>query len=226
MIKTDLHTHTSDDPADRIPHTAAQLVERAAVLGYGALAVTLHDRWWDPAPVRDLAASLGVVLLPAIERTVEGAHVLLVNVDRTAERVRTFEDLAAFRAATGALVIAPHPFYPVGSSLGGARLERHADLFDAVEINAMYARGLDFNRQAAAWAAARGKPLVGNGDVHRLDQLGATYSLVDAAPEPDEIAAAVRAGRVEVCTRPLGWARAAWTAARMEIGGFGGARRR
>lgn len=226
MIKTDLHIHTSDDPADRVPHTARQLVEHAASLGYGALAVTLHNRWWDPAPLRAFAAERGIVLLGAVERTIGGSHVLLVNVDREAERVRTFDDLAAFRAATGALVVAPHPFYPVGSSLGGAQLDRHADLFDAVEISGFYIRGLDFNRRAVAWAQAHGKPLVGNADVHRLDQLGSTYSLVDAAPAPDAICGAIRAGRVQVRTRPLGWLQAAWTAARMELGGIGGAPRR
>ena len=33
-------------------------------------------------------------------------------------------------------------------------------------------------------------PLVGNGDVHRLHQLGTTYSLVDAIPDADAICAA------------------------------------
>src|SRR5207248_2528488 len=72
-----------------------------------------------------------------------------------------------------------------------------------VEVNAFYIRSCDFNRRAVAWALRHGKPLVGNGDIHRLSQLGTTYSLVDAAPDPDAICAAIRAGRVEVRTAPL-----------------------
>jgi hypothetical protein len=45
--------------------------------------------------------------------------------------------------------------------------------------------------------------MVGNGDVHRLRQLGSTYSLVDAEPGADAICAAIRAGRVRVEARPL-----------------------
>jgi hypothetical protein len=78
-------------------------------------------------------------------------------------------------------------------------------LFDAVEINAMFTPTVDFNRFAERWAARHGKPLVGNGDVHRLRQLGLTYSLVDADADPDAICAAIVAGRVRVESRPMPW---------------------
>jgi hypothetical protein len=45
--------------------------------------------------------------------------------------------------------------------------------------------------------------------VHRLRQLGTTYSLVDAEPTPDAICGAIRAGRVRVEAQPLSVASAA-----------------
>ena len=69
------------------------------------------------------------------------------------------------------------------SALRGA-LTRHAHLFDAVEWNGMFTRTVNFNVFAERWAQRHGKPIVGNGDVHRLEQLGTTYSLVDADPHP------------------------------------------
>src|SRR5690242_3662487 len=177
-------------------------------MGYGALAVTLHDRQLDLASVRAYAADRGVVLIPGIERTIDGKHVLLINFRRGAEDVRTFDDLARLKARERGLVVAPHPFFPARSCLRG-RLDRHADLFDAVEYNAMFTASLDFNTRAVEWAAVRGKPVVGNGDVHRLRQLGTTYSVVDAPPDADAICAAVAAGRVEVRATPLAWIAAA-----------------
>jgi predicted metal-dependent phosphoesterase TrpH len=207
-LKVELHAHTDADPIDRIFHDARQLIDRAAALGYQALAITLHDRWFDPTPVSDHAASRGVTLIPAIEQTIEGAHVLLINVPREVERVSSFADLQSFKAATGALVIAPHPFYPISSAMG-PRLDRLGDLVDALEINSLHARGIDFNRRAAQWAAAHDKPLVGNTDLHLLAQMGTTYSLVDAeAATPEAICQAIRIGRVQVVTRPIGWLRA------------------
>lgn len=220
MIKTELHAHTDGDLADRIAHSAEALIDRASALGYGALAITLHDRWTDPAPFRDYAAERGVVMLSGIERSIERKHVLVINGPQDAARLTTFADLRAYRAANpSSLVVAPHAFYPIPSALG-AILDRHPDLFDALEVNAMRVTGIDFNRRARAWAAAHGKPLVGNSDLHILAQLGTTYSLVDAlAPTPDAICDAIKQGRVEVISTPLNWFRAGWLFTRMVLNG-------
>jgi predicted metal-dependent phosphoesterase TrpH len=214
MLKIELHAHTADDPVDRIPHTATALIDRAAALGYRGLAITLHDRQLDVRPLAPYAAARGVVLIPGLERTIEGRHVLLVNFRGGAEAVRTFDDLARLKRREPGLVIAPHPFFPLGSCLRSL-MDVHAPLIDAVECNAMFTRWLDFNRRALHWAARRGVPVVGNGDIHRLHQLGTTYSLVDAEPDPDAICAAIRAGRVRVEARPLSMATAIRTFAEL-----------
>ena len=226
MLKIELHTHTADDPVDYIPHSSRELIDRAADLGYDAIAITLHERRLDPAPLRAYAAERGLVLIPGVERTIEGRHVLLLNFSGAAEDVSTFRDLAQLRGREHGLVIAPHPFFPTGSCLGRL-LDRHADLFDAVERNAMFTQALDFNVRAEQWAAAHGKPVVGNCDVHRLYQLGTCYSLVDAEPAPDAICEAIRRGRVSVRSEPLSTLRAArilaeLTAARLRPRGRSG----
>ena len=148
------------------------------------------------------------MLIPGIERTVEGRHVLLLNFHPgPAEDVRSFDDIRRLKREHQGLVVAPHPYFPGPHSLFGA-LNRHADIFDAVEYNAMYTALLDFNRPAERWARAHDKPMVGNGDVHRFAQLGTTYSLVDAERNAASICAAVAAGRTRVVTRPLTWATA------------------
>ena len=208
MLKVDLHTHTSDDPQDVVPHSASALVDRAAELAYDALAITLHDRQFDIRPLLPYAAERGIVLIPGIERTIEGRHVLLLNFPRGAEDVRSFGDVARLKRQAPGLVVAPHPFFPSPACLLG-RMNRHADLFDAVEYTAMFTASLNFNILAERWARRHGKPMVGNGDVHLLEQLGTTYSLVDAERDPASICAAIAAGRVRVVSRPLPWSTAA-----------------
>jgi len=210
MLKVDLHTHTADDPADLIPYQTDELIDRAADLGFDCLAITLHDRQLDPAAFRPYAAERGIVLIPGVERTIEGRHVLLLNYSHAAETIGSFEALAGLRKRERGLVIAPHPFFPACSALRGA-LARYAHLFDAVEWNGMFTRTMNFNAPAERWARRHGKPLVGNGDVHRLEQLGKTYSLVDADRDPAAICEAIAAGRVRVVATP----HSTFTAARL-----------
>ena len=215
MLKVELHTHTSDDPTDVIGYSAEELIDRAAALEYDGLAITLHNRQLDVEPLRDYAAARGLVLIPGVEVTVGRKHVLLVNFTSRAEQVTSFDDIAALkRDEPRGLVVAPHPFFPAPSCLHGA-LSRHAALFDAVEVNAMFSPWVDFNRPARRWAQAKGVPLVGNCDVHRLEQLGSTYSLVDAEPSPDAICTAIRQGRLTVTASPLTLIEAGWMMAKI-----------
>jgi predicted metal-dependent phosphoesterase TrpH len=219
VLKVELHAHTSDDPVDDIPHSTPQLIDRAAELGYHAVAITLHDRQLDVRPFASYAAERGITLIPGIERTIEGRHVLLLNFSSATESVHSFDDLAQLKSRERGAVVAPHPFYPIGSSLR-EKMDRYAHLFDAVEYNAMFTSLLNFNTQAARWAGVHGKPMVGNGDIHRLRQLDSTYSLVDAELDPDAICEAIRDFRVDVHAQPLSIATAATIMSQILAGDF------
>ena len=222
-IKVELHSHTRDDPDDAIGHSALELVDRALALGFGALAITLHDRHFGDPDVIACAHGRGLTLMPAVERTIEGRHILLVNFPAAAGQVVGFDGLRRLKQDHPAgLVIAPHPWFPLGRSLGERLMEQHAALWDAVEINGFYTRTLDFNRRAWQWARRRGLPLVGNCDVHQLDQLGTTFSMVDVEGDAtaDAVCAAIRGGRVRVESRPLSHVRAAQIAARALLAKF------
>jgi predicted metal-dependent phosphoesterase TrpH len=222
VMKVELHAHTADDPVDRIPHTTEQLIDHAAALGYGALAVTLHDRWFDAGRLEGYARERGITLISGIERTLNGKHVLILNAPREVERARSWADVAAIKRDSRALVVAPHPFYPIGSAVGRRGLRDASGVVDALELNAMYTRHIDFNGPAVAWSREHGLPLVGNTDLHRLAQLGTTASIVDVedgAPA-DTICDAIRAGRVRVESRPLPLPRASWLFTIMLVGGL------
>src|SRR6059036_3573037 len=72
-IKVDLHIHTLDDPKDHLDYTAHELLERARDLGFGALAITLHDKVFDRPDVFENAAKMGILLISAAEMRLEGA---------------------------------------------------------------------------------------------------------------------------------------------------------
>lgn len=220
MLKVELHAHTALDPSDYILHSTRELIDRAAELDYRGLAITLHDRYYDPAEDEQYARGKRVVLIAGIERTIQRRHMLLLNFPPECSAVNTFEDLRGLRARhPRGLVIAPHAFYPTRTAIG-ADATRHADVIDAIEVNSMFISWLNFNRRAIAWARAHGKPLVGNTDLHLLEQMGRTYTLVDAEPTADAICAAIKAGRVELRSEGLSAVRAGWVFGRMLLYGL------
>jgi hypothetical protein len=204
MLKIDLHTHTADDPVDRIPYTTIDLIDRAASLGFDALAVTLHDRQLlHAASLTEYASARGLLLIPGVERTIRGRHILLLNFPHLAESVDSFDGVAALkREHPEGLVVAPHPFFPHSNCLRGW-IHELADLFDAVEVNAFYTSTFNFNRAAISWARTHRKPLVGNSDAHRLSTFGMTFSLVESEPNADAVCLAIKNGSVHVRTQPL-----------------------
>jgi len=206
MLRGDFHHHIDADPIDGhfVGHTAGELVDRAAAIGLQVLAITCHESMPYGEDVVRYAAQRGVVLLRGMEATVEGHHVLLLNFRDWPAGKCTMADIAV-RKTPGALVIAPHPFYPTGIA-GGATLAAHRRLFDAVEFSGMYtALTRQFNGRAMAYAAAADLPVVGNSDTHFLWQVGRTFTEIDAEPEPTAIVDAIRRGRVRLVTRPLSW---------------------
>jgi predicted metal-dependent phosphoesterase TrpH len=209
-LKFDFHMHTLDDPQDHhVYHTVYELLDKAAALRYGALAITLHTRQFESDAAARYARERGILLIPGVEQDVEGCHVLLINFPKArSEAVRTFADLARLKedmAREGGretLVIAPHPFFPSGVALK-EKFWKHRDLFDAVEISGFYHAKWNPNREAVQAAAKLGLPLVGNSDTHTLEQFGKTWTETDCPQDVDSILKAVKAGRTEVKGQPL-----------------------
>lgn len=205
-IKIDLHIHTLDDPMDALDYSAHELLERARMLGFRVLAITLHDAVFDRAEVFADAARMGILLIPAAEVRLEGADVILLNVaaDEIAT-LRTLDDLAALREQRGPslFTIAPHPFYVVGGSIGEKLLER-IDLFDAIELCHFWSRVFNPNRRAEQVARRFGKPLIATSDAHQLHAFGSNYTSI---PRPEKLTvesviATLRGGRLRVTNPP------------------------
>ncbi len=198
-IKLDLHIHTLDDTKDFLDYTAHQLLERARALGIKVLAITLHDSVFDRAEVFADAAAMGILLIPAAEMRLRGADVVLLNVTAAeAAGLHDFDDLRRLRAARGdsLFTFAPHPFYVMGGSIGGARLRAQIDCFDAIEICHFHKGWFDRNRPARRIAAEFSRPLLATSDAHQLSAFGHHYTSIPRPPAltAENIFAALRRG--------------------------------
>jgi predicted metal-dependent phosphoesterase TrpH len=187
-IKLDVHIHTLEDPKDKLDYSARELLARARRLGFNVLAITLHEAVFDPPEILQAAARLEILLIPAAEVRIEGADVILLNVGRQElEGLNTFADLRHLRSRRGAsiFVVAPHPFYILGGSIG-RRLIAEIDCFDAIEYCHFHKGIFNPNRRATIVARQFGKPLLATSDAHRLNAFGHHYT---TAPRPAELTA-------------------------------------
>jgi hypothetical protein len=183
-IKIDLHIHTLDDPKDAVDFSAHQLLERAQLLGFRVLAITLHDAVFNRKEVFADAAELGILLIPAAEVRLLGADVIVLNVTPDEiTQLKNFDDLRSLRTRRGDSIftIVPHPFYIFGGSIG-SRLLAEIDCFDAVEYCHFHFGPVNPNRRAKRVASRFGKPLIATSDAHRLHAFGRHYTTMPMPP--------------------------------------------
>ena len=80
-LKVDLHTHTAEDPYEKISYNAFQLIDRASHEGFDALAITNHNVVTYNKELVKYAENKGILLIPGIEATFSMGHVLIINPD-------------------------------------------------------------------------------------------------------------------------------------------------
>jgi predicted metal-dependent phosphoesterase TrpH len=201
-LKCDLHLHSKEDPRHQLSYTAKELIDAAASFGYDVISITNHNTVTYSEKLAEYALERDILLIPGVEATVAGKHVLIYGIQDMNEDWGnlTFFDLKRLKAK-GAFIVAPHPFYPNYNCLGGL-LKRFSGLFDAVEFSHLYTKKLNFNLKAQKFAKNHGMPILGLSDAHSLKQLDYTYTLIDSDREAGSIFQAIKDQRTTIVTRP------------------------
>ncbi|MFB0566570.1 MAG: PHP domain-containing protein [Candidatus Aminicenantaceae bacterium] len=201
-LKVDLHTHTMEDPSEKINYDATRLIDRSSEEGYDVLAITNHYTITYNQDLVRYAEKKGILLLPGVEARFSRKHILIINPDfQNIPKNLTLEDLAKIKDYNN-LIIAPHPFFPGGTSLGTMIL-KHISFFDALEFCHCYNHSINFNKKAVQAAHRYNMPLIGTSDCHYLWEFGSTYSLVESEKRPLSIIKAIKEGKIEIRTNPL-----------------------
>ncbi|MDO8571157.1 MAG: PHP-associated domain-containing protein [bacterium] len=178
-LKTNLHFHCKEDPSDHIDYTFEEGMDRAAELGFEVMALTLHNAFGYTASRAQYAASKNILLIPGIEKTIEGKHVVILNCDKDSEMVNTFAELRTYREKhPDVFILAPHPYYPLFSLQ--EELEKNIDLFDAIEQSWYYSKSIDGNKKAQDSARKHRLPFIATSDTHTLKFMNRSYAIIDA----------------------------------------------
>ncbi|MCD6109890.1 hypothetical protein J7J83_03990 [bacterium] len=205
--KIQFHCHSGSDPDDFIFHSDKDVIDKAVHYNYDVLALTCHNKIVHTQELAEYAKKKGLLLIPGIEKTIEGKHVVIINASKEAEFLQTFEDLEFYKKNhIDSLIFAPHPYHPLPVGLVSLRhkLDENIHLFDAIEWSSFYTKHFKFNNKAKKKAEEMKLPMLGTSDNHVLRYLNYTYSVVKAPQKTThDILNAVKKGNLEISTKPM-----------------------
>jgi predicted metal-dependent phosphoesterase TrpH len=203
ILKTNLHFHTSEDPLDLfIKYDIYKGIREAKRRGFKVLASTCHDKFIYKKEYGQYAKEQGILLIPGVEIEIKRAHVIILNADKEAEKIRTFAALKRYKEKNKkAFVIAPHPYFGMFSLNG--KLNRNIKLFDAIEGNWFFMLGFNRNKKAKEIAEKYKKPYIASSDTHNIRNINKSYTLIDSPQlSIDSVLESIRSGRYKnVMTR-------------------------
>jgi len=202
-LKADMHMHTSEDPFDTfIPYSVFDLLDRAAELGFEVISVTCHELDISTEEIVEYAAAKNILYIGGLETAVFGKHVLIYGAGQAGHWVRNFDDVRELKE-NGALVVAPHPFFPANSAVGPL-LDEFGECFDALEHTSFYHGLMNFNTKAADEAKKMQLPLLGSSDMHHSWQFNQTHSYLHVKEKSVEaVFEAIRKGSIEIVSKPF-----------------------
>ena len=194
MLKIDFHVHTWHSPDSNL--SPAKLVERLRALKFSAVAVTNHDTLDGYEEVRKLAGDMLVFRGEEI-KTKQG-EIIALGISRPIEKGLEIAEACREIKRQHGFIIVPHPFDVLRKGVGMASLKNILDYVDAIEGINSRSYLSRFNRKAADFARASGKPLVAGSDSHFEMELGYAYTMVDSRKDKGSILKAVSEGKTEI----------------------------
>ncbi len=207
-LRIDLHVHTCYSPDSVI--TLKQLVKYSKKRGLDGVAITDHNTL--KGTIRLLTRD--IIVVPGIEISTLNGHLLGLNVNTLIPAKLGIEETIQRIHEAGGIAVAPHPsvFYKSPPS-------RQINSYDAVEVmNASSVPFQLFTRLSKNFAARLALPQTGGSDSHYAPEIGAAYTVVEADPDVDEIANAIKRGatvpkgsgipwKIRIVRAALGWKR-------------------
>lgn len=201
-LKADFHSHTDDDPEDIVNYSSKTLIDTMAKKGIEVLSITNHDTVTFNNDLKRYAEDKGILLIPGVEATIKGKHVIIINIDKYyAGMFKSLSDLKTIKG-NGSLIIAPHPFFPNSHCLKSDLL-KYIEYFDAIEYSHFYIDKINLNNKAVTISKRENLPLIGTSDAHFLWQINKTYSCIKASKGIMSIITAIRNRMVKIVTNPL-----------------------
>jgi predicted metal-dependent phosphoesterase TrpH len=196
-IVCDLHMHTSwsHDCAIEVP----DLLEHAAAVGLGAIAVTDHNVFGGAREAAELDSRLTVIPGEEIKTDGQGEVIGLFLSEEISSGMSFGETIDAIKAQ-GGVVYLPHPFDRMHAIPDAATIRKHLEAIDVLEVYNARLLFEAYNDEALRFARKHGLRMGAGSDAHVLQGVGTGALRMHAFDGPDEFLASLRTA--EILRRP------------------------
>ncbi len=198
-LRGNLHAHTTGSDGARSPQA---IVDVYAALGYDFLMISDHDHFTDPAELDPK----GMVLIPGVEVTADGEHILQVNATTRVEPNPDRQVVIDAIVQDGGFAIVTHPNWESEFNHCPQRKLEAWDRYAGIEV----VNGVCIIAPGSGYATDRWDMLLGQGrtvwgygndDTHRPEHDGWAWTMVQCAERSVEaIVDALRLGRCYAST--------------------------
>lgn len=202
LLKAILHAHTGEEPLDAIAYDAYKFLDRAAEKKFEIVAFTCHDFFFWDEKVKKYAGKKNILLIPGIEKKIEGKHVVILNADKNAETIEHFKTLREYKTNRNCFIFAPHPYHGTNYCLGSI-LEKHMDLFDGIEWSYFYSQSINPNLKAKKTAEKHKKTIIGTSDIHLIEYLDPTFTWIESEKNIPAVLEALRNNKTKIESKPF-----------------------
>jgi len=201
-MKIDLHIHTKEDSVDEdLDYSMKDVIDKAKEKGIEVIAFTFHDRYFSNKKISDYAKKKEILIIPGVEKTIEGKHVLIYNCKTDVSKINTFKDLKELRKQKNVLIGAPHPFFKDGTCLG-RKIVKYLYLFDFVEYCWFHTKLINFNKKAVKISKKYNIPLLATTDLHHLKHFGNYYTEVSCKKTISSVINTIKKGKINRIVSP------------------------
>jgi predicted metal-dependent phosphoesterase TrpH len=192
QVRVDFHVH-SHYSSDSII-TPKDLVNYAKKRNLDAIAIADHNQIQGAL---NIAKKIDLLIIPSIEVSTKGGHVVGLNVKKIIPKGLSIEDTIDCIHEEDGLAVACHPFSWFKGSLGDNITEK----FDAIET--INSSSIPFNRckeKAIRVAEKLNLTQIAGTDAHNPQTIGLAYAVLEAKPSIEDIVQAI----LEKRSKPYG----------------------
>jgi predicted metal-dependent phosphoesterase TrpH len=194
QVRVDFHVH-SHYSSDSII-TPKDLVTYAKKRNLDAIAIADHNQIHGAL---NIARRIELLIIPSIEVSTKGGHVVGLNVKKIIPKGLSVEDTIDCIHKADGLAVACHPFSWFKGSVGDNITEK----FDAIET--INSSSIPFNRcreKATRIAKKLNLAQIAGTDAHNPQSIGLAYAILEANPNIKDILQAIRKKRSKPYGKP------------------------